>query len=400
MAKLKWYNTRVRGVRYRTHPDRRNGIRPDRYYAIRFQYEGKRVEEALGWESEGWTFEKAISTLYELKEAAKKGTGPTRLSEKRDIARKNRKETELQDRQSIPFDAFFKDHYLPLQGDKSERSLAREKSLFKLWIDPVLGSTGLKDVSQIQLERVKRNMAKAGKAPRSIVYALALIRQIFNTAIRLGYFGGQNPVKTVKKPRFDNRRQRFLAVEEADLLLKELRKRSIQIHNITLISLHCGLRAGEIFDLRWGHLNFDQDFIRVVDTKTHRNRQVYMTDHVKKMLLAYTPGQPDERVFTTFDGKRIDQVSKSFRESVNALGLNDGISDRRDKITFHSCRHSYASWSVMAGVSLYELQRLLGHQSFDMVQRYAHLAPDHIITARDKLEQSLIAANNVEESIA
>ena len=56
--------------------------------------------------------------------------------------------------------------------------------------------------------------------------------------------------------------------------------------------------------------------------------------------------------------------------------LNEGITDPRDKVVFHTLRHTFASWLVQAGVPLYTVQRLMGHKSIVMTQRYAHLAPD------------------------
>jgi integrase len=54
--------------------------------------------------------------------------------------------------------------------------------------------------------------------------------------------------------------------------------------------------------------------------------------------------------------------------------LNKGIDDTRLQICFHSCRHSYASWMIEQGADLYTLQKLLGHKTNIMTQRYAHLS--------------------------
>jgi integrase len=64
-----------------------------------------------------------------------------------------------------------------------------------------------------------------------------------------------------------------------------------------------------------------------------------------------------------------ERVSQCMR----ALGLSD--------VTFHTLRHTFASHAVMAGVDLYTLAKLLGHRDITMVQRYAHLAPDHLKAA-------------------
>ena len=49
---VKWESSKYKGVRYYEHPTRKRGVQKDRYYAIRYQKEGKRKEEGLGWASE------------------------------------------------------------------------------------------------------------------------------------------------------------------------------------------------------------------------------------------------------------------------------------------------------------------------------------------------------------
>ena len=141
----------------------------------------------------------------------------------------------------------------------------------------MIGNKALNKISPLDLERIKKNMADAEKSPRSIQYALAVVRQVFNLARALGIYEGDNPVSKIKKPSVDNRRLRFLTREEADLLLAELKKRSQQLHDIALLSLHCGLRAGEIFDLTWDCIDFEQELILIKDPKSGTNRFAYMT---------------------------------------------------------------------------------------------------------------------------
>jgi site-specific recombinase XerD len=57
-----------------------------------------------------------------------------------------------------------------------------------------------------------------------------------------------------------------------------------------------------------------------------------------------------------------------------------------DDVNFHTLRHTFASWAVMRGVSLKELQELLGHSSLAMTMRYAHLAPERLRSAVTRLE--------------
>ncbi len=51
------------GIRARKHPTRKHGVKPDIYFVLRFTVDGKQVQEALGWASEGMTLEKARMVL-------------------------------------------------------------------------------------------------------------------------------------------------------------------------------------------------------------------------------------------------------------------------------------------------------------------------------------------------
>ncbi len=70
-----------------------------------------------------------------------------------------------------------------------------------------------------------------------------------------------------------------------------------------------------------------------------------------------------------------NQVSDAFERCVDALGLNDGVSDPRNKVDFHALRHTFASWLVQKDVAIYTVAKLMGHSTIQMTQRYSHLSP-------------------------
>jgi len=66
-----------------------------------------------------------------------------------------------------------------------------------------------------------------------------------------------------------------------------------------------------------------------------------------------------------------------FMKTVDDLKFNDGYEDARQKLTFHSCRHTFGSRLAQQGVPLLTIKELLGHKTIEMTMRYSHLMPDH-----------------------
>ena len=394
MNQLKWHKTGTKGIRYRQHPTRKHGKKFDVYYAIRYQENGIRIEEGLGWASEtGITLDKAVAELSKLREAAMKGEGPVRLAEKREIedSRKAADDAEAERlaKDAVTFDAFFTKTYLPLaKSSKKESSTNREEGLYSVWIKPVIGHLPLKDVAPFTLEKLKQNMAGKKQAPRSIEYALAVIRQVFNTAKRSGAYLGESPTVNVKRPKVDNGRMRFLTRSEADALLATLKNKSADEHDMTLLSLHTGLRFGEIASLTWQDVDLSKGTLTVRDAKAG-SRYAFLTPQAADMLRSRDQGKPSDHVFQNREGGKMSKVSHTFFRAVADLKFNKGIDDPRLRICFHSCRHSYASWMIEQGADLYPVQKLLGHKTNVMTQRYAHLSENRLRAATTALGAAL-----------
>ncbi len=86
----------------------------------------------------------------------------------------------------------------------------------------------------------------------------------------------------------------------------------------------------------------------------------------------------------------------SVYESWNTSRTKAGLADVR----MHDLRHSFASFLVNAGCSIYEVKELLGHSQIKTTQRYAHLSQDTLMRATNKVSNIMAAANNVEKLAA
>jgi integrase len=207
------------------------------------------------------------------------GAEPKSPKEKRKIAAEKAGqefiEQERQAQEAITFGEIFTKKYFPItKQNKTKGAWTTENSLFKLWVEPIIGALPPKEISPIHLDRIKKNMTDAGKTPRTTAYALSIVRQAYNCTINAGLYSGKWPGanKAVKIPKKDNCRQRFLTHTEAVALLAGLKAISPDVHDMALWSLHCGLRAGEVFSLTWADIDSKKGTIFIRDPKSGRNR--------------------------------------------------------------------------------------------------------------------------------
>ena len=400
----KWIKTTFRGVRYHEHETRKHGVKKDQYFTIRYKLGGKDKEEGLGWASDGWTAAKAYDRLRELKENHKIGQGPQSLAEKRELERK-RKEAELeelerQEKENITLNEYFYNSYYPdAKINKKEDSYIHEETHFRLWIDPICGNKSIKDLSEFDSRRIVKKLFDDDKTPRTAQYVMATLRQVWNKARRDKRVTGDSPTRNVKIPKFDNRRQRFLNHAEADLLLDTLKEKDETIYRMAFLSLHTGMRASEIFKLTWGCIDIERGIITILDAKSGHGRAAFMTEQIRIMFDGMKRGKNDDRVFMQRKGIPYKEIPTLFREVITDLKFNENVSDSRQRVCFHTLRHTMASWHAEGGTDLYILKELLGHGSITLTERYSHLSNGALQKATRSFEKKFKESRRIGEIV-
>jgi integrase len=407
---VKWMQTKYKSVRYYESDTKRNGVRKDRYYAIRFMgwIKDKRTgetkwgqkDEGLGWESEGWTAEKAALELANIKKAKTTGEGAQSLKEKREkaMAKHTAEEEEAAklEREKTTFSHFFTNIYLPIaKTHKKKQTYTKEELHFNLWINPVFGNKPIKDIKPFDIERLKKKLLDAGRSPRTVQYILATTRQVWNMARRDGIISIDSPTKSVKVPKVDNKRQRFLTMNEEKQLLEKMKTKNLQDYHITLLSLRTGMRASEVFNLKWNCVDIKNGRIMVLDGKGDKSRVAFMTEDVKAMFVEMGKTFPKDYVFKNTKGGKYNEVSNTFALKVKELKLNDDATDRRQHVCFHTCRHTFASRLAESGVDLYTIKTLLGHSTIALTERYSHLTEGTLQGAIRTLDRNMKKANAI-----
>lgn len=163
----------------------------------------------------------------------------------------------------------------------------------------------------------------------------------------------------------------FFSHSEADKLLEALVVKSQLVHDMVLLSINTGMRAGKIFSLIWADVDMIHGLITLRNTKSGRTRTLNMTRAVEDIFQTMEQGQKGGLVFPNSKGGKRGQMSQTFNRTVDRLGFNKGVEDSRQKVCFHTCRHSFASWLVQAGVPLYQVKELMGHSTIAMTERFA-----------------------------
>ena len=79
------------------------------------------------------------------------------------------------------------------------------------------------------------------------------------------------------------------------------------------------------------------------------------------------------------------QVSATFKSTIEDLRINADSKDRRGKGVSHTLRHTFASWFVHDGDPLFNVGKYVGQKTPRMTDRYAHLAEEHYQGAADKM---------------
>lgn len=350
--------------------ERRFNGKPDACFYITYKKDARLVWEKVGWAGEGYSPKLASQVRSERLRMIRHGQ-------------------ELpKERKKIPQFLEVSKEYLRW-GEENKAKPKNDYYLLNKHLWDFFGNKKMNEISSFDLERVKNELTKKNLSPAYVKHALILIRQIYNKANQWNLYKGENPVKGVKIPSFNNQRERFLSYDEADKLLNELKTVSPSVHDQALLALHCGLRAGEIFNLRGQDVDFANGLIRIMDSKNKTARSAYMTEAIKEMLKARLPENLSELIFKDrWHGEPIKNISKTFERTVDSLGLNKGIEDPRQKVVFHTLRHTFASWLAIQGTPILTIKELLGHKTLAMTERYAHLSPDSKRDATLALEAS------------
>ena len=248
-------------------------------------------------------------------------------------------------------------------------------SVLRTHLVPAFGSLRLDQIGPAEIEAYKAAKLGDGYGKKSVTNQVTVLRKLLNLAVEWGVLDKAPKVKGFPLKTDTIGEDEFLSFEETDRFLKAA---APEWKPFLVVALKTGLRVGELLALKWADVDTVSGQLVVRSTlwrdqegtpKGGKNRAVALSAAAVATLKAHKHLR-GAYVFCDVAGKRL--THNIVRDIVPATCRKAGLKH----ITMHGLRHSFASHLVMRGVSLMAVKELLGHESFEMTLRYAHLSPD------------------------
>jgi len=286
--------------------------------------------------------------------------------------------------------------YIKAQSANNVQTV-KDESVYYNHLKELFSDIPLSEVTPFMVEKFKQQQIESGLSNGTVWQHLRTISAVYKRMMDWGLHKGNNPVKAITLPKVQNAKQRYLELEEWHNLLDWMRTHcSIEAYAQAAIALYQGARKKEVLELTPNLINFDENTITLIGKGDARNKvkprtlplHTELAEILKQVPM---PENPDDRIFNCLKYKEFDQA-------VAALELNKDI-PKKDKMrcTFHTLRHTFASWMVQVTNNLYVVSKMLGHSDIRMTQRYAHLIKGEQEAAFEMFQDRLTQFRRVRE---
>jgi len=243
-----------------------------------------------------------------------------------------------------------------------------EKRKLGLWINHI-GDKPIRDIVKSDISTTLSFLSKKQLSNATINRYKAAISVVFSYACR-EYDLPDNPVRHIRPLRENNARTRYLSDDERKRLFGAVRQSSWnKLYLITLLAITTGARKGELTSLKWSDIDFDRQIAYISTTKNGEPKVLPLTESAIAELQRFNK-QDNSLVFDSeVKPGRAYCFTKPWIKALKEAEIVD--------FTFHSLRHTCASYLAMNGASLLEIADVLGHKQIQMTKRYSHLCVDH-----------------------
>ena len=277
--------------------------------------------------------------------------------------------------QHLTLNVFFDEHYFP-HAKATKAQPHHDYSVFNTHLRQTLGPKPLLEMTNPVLDVWVREQVLASLKRSTVNKHINMMNRMLKLARHWGHIPFDSTQHSPLKPLLlGDYNQRFLSEQEIERLIKACRASThpFLLHFVQLLLL-TGARKGEARTAVWRDIDFVKRIWTVPKSKNGRSRRIVLNSAAiavlhdtrataERLMLPVVPAAP------LFTNPKTRRPYNSFYLSWYAARSIAQLDDVR----IHDLRHTFASLLINKGVSLYEVQQLLGHSSVQMTQRYAHL---------------------------
>jgi integrase len=250
----------------------------------------------------------------------------------------------------------------------------------------------LSAITPSRILELRQQLRAEGKAPATVNRYLALLRTILNYAVTAGYIDA-SPIRRFARGSYllpelkPKREPPFKDNQEGARVLLALRDASPDRFALFAFLLLTGARRGEAAGLRWDDVDLAQRLVTIRRSydgppKSGRARTVPISAELAKILASHRLRDRWQTplVFPHPDLGKMMSPDVRLRPFLDAACKAVGL----PRMRVHDLRHAHASLWLMAGGSLSDVQRNLGHSTPMLTsETYGHIGHDHRVQEAD-----------------
>ena len=271
---------------------------------------------------------------------------------------------------------FFTTVYLPYSKNQ-HRDPYGNQSIFVHHLEPRFGSKRMNEISRLMVRNWINDLLGKEYSASFINRCLVLLGNLYTIANDLGVEGvPQRSELRIKRLKVVQKHTTHLSSEEVQRLALALEQSgNLRLKYIVSFLLMTGARRSEALHAKWEHIDYNSKTWLVPLAKSGQPRHIYLSDAAITVLdRLRSEAFSDHNNPYIFPNPNTGRPYKCLYAAWKLVRTAAGLPDLR----LHDLRHSYASTLVNNGVSLYDVQKLLGHSSITTTQRYAHLSSERL----------------------
>ena len=288
-----------------------------------------------------------------------------------------------------------------------EKHISRKKAgtvrLYNGIIRNHLSQWRTRKLSSIDRSEIERLHVEIGKgSPYMANRMIAVIRKMFNLAIKWKMYAGENPGTRIELFR-EEKRERFLGPDEVPLLFESLKQEPDPfMKGAIMMMLFVGQRKRETLDVKWTDVDLTTNIWRISVTKSGRSHTVPLFPAVISLLNNIPRLKGSLYVFPGPTGKPFHNLNKAWqRIKARVIEIQKEKEIQEDKLIdlsdlrMHDLRRTVGSWLASTGEGLPLIGRVLNHSQPSTTAVYARLQLDPVRVALDNYSQRMLAVAGV-----